>query len=328
MKKFLLTFLATLVVASSFSVPTASAAKDIFKNWNELSSHYQEGKDFTIETQSKPNDVIILAIHGGRVEKGTSELAKAIAKDDHSYYIFHAHVYHDTNKDQRNDLHLTAKNYDEPRALQMTAQENKVVSLHGAKGTEKIVYMGGLNEYLRDIIDEELSAAGFRTEEAPEDLNGNHPENIANKNRTLEGAQMELTTALREELLENPDQMEKFANAVRKAISRASSHPKGRTYEFGSDKFSNYFWLNNGNPFYLTPEDTILGVQSPLDPSKKQKIRFDIYDQNNKLIVSRSAEAVGHKRFKYILGLPTGYYKIKVVNVSGNPSWIYGGLQY
>ncbi|MFS8514713.1 MAG: hypothetical protein LOD87_13495, partial [Planifilum fulgidum] len=66
----------------------------------------------------------------------------------------------------------------------------------------------------------------------------------------------------------------------------------------------------------------------PLDPSKKQKIRFDIYDQNNKLIVSRSAEAVGHKRFKYILGLPTGYYKIKVVNVSGNPSWIYGGLQY
>lgn len=70
MKKFLLTFLATLVVASSFSVPTASAAKDIFKNWNELSSHYQEGKDFTIETQSKPNDVIILAIHGGRVEKG------------------------------------------------------------------------------------------------------------------------------------------------------------------------------------------------------------------------------------------------------------------
>lgn len=327
MKKVLLTFLA-LLVATPFSTPTASAAQDIFANWEELSSHYQEGKDFTIETQSKPNDVIILAIHGGRVEKGTSELAKAIAQDDHSYYIFNAHVYRDTNQDGRNDLHLTAKNYDEPVALQMTAQENKVVSLHGCKGEEKIVYMGGLNTHLRDLIDQKLTAAGFRTEPAPEDLDGDHPENIGNKNRTLQGAQMELTTELRDYLSENDTEMEKFANAVRAAITAAYSHPNGRTYEFGSHNFSNYFWLNNGNPFYLTKEDTILGVQSPLDPSKKQKIRFDIYNQNGELVVSRSAEAVGHKRFKYILGLPTGYYKIKVVNVSGNPSWIYGGLQY
>lgn len=49
MKKVLVSLLATLVVVS-LSAPNAFAAKDIFRNWNELSSHYQEGKDFTIET--------------------------------------------------------------------------------------------------------------------------------------------------------------------------------------------------------------------------------------------------------------------------------------
>ncbi|MGA9172701.1 MAG: hypothetical protein WBZ33_01800, partial [Thermoactinomyces sp.] len=83
-----------------------------------------------------------------------------------------------------------------------------------------------------------------------------------------------------------------------------------------------------GNPFYLTSDDIIKGVQSPIDPSQDEKIRFDVYDQSEKLVLTHSAEAVGHKWFQYSTGLPTGYYKIKVTNVSGHPSWIYGGLRY
>lgn len=320
--------LASMLAVSTCYIPSASAASDIFDNYEQLSSHYKEGTDFSIETQSKPNDVIILAIHGGRIEKGTDQLAKAIAQDDHSYYIFKAHIYEDSNKDQRNDLHLTAKNFDEPIALKMTAQKNKVVSLHGAKGTEKIVYMGGLNQDLMNQMTKKLTAAGFRVEEAPENLNGNHPDNIANKNRNLEGGQLELTRALRDELLDDPSQMKKFADAVRQAISASTSYPNGRTYDFGSDNFSTSFWLNNGNPFYLTSGDTIEGVQSPIDPTKSEKIRFDFYNEKDQLVISRAAQAVGHKWFRYTMNLPTGYYKIKVVNVSGHPSWIYGGLHY
>ncbi|MBA4543292.1 MULTISPECIES: poly-gamma-glutamate hydrolase family protein [Thermoactinomyces] len=327
MKKFILPLLSSLAVFWP-SVPQALAATDIYANYAELSSHYKQGTDYTIETQSKPNDVLILAIHGGRIEKGTDQLAKAIAQDDYSYYIFKANIYKDTNNDDRNDLHLTASHYDEPTALQMTAQKNRIVSLHGAKGTEKIVYMGGLNQNLMSNLSERLTAAGFRVENAPDNLNGNHPENIANKNRILQGAQMELTTAQRDELLNDSAKMQKFADAVRAAISASSSHPDGRTYEFGSDNFSNSIWLNGGNPFYLTGDDYLKGVQSPIDPSQKEKIRFDFYDQNGKLVLSHSAEAVGHKRFSYSTGLPTGYYKIKIVNVSGHPSWIYGGLVY
>jgi hypothetical protein len=49
---------------------------------------------------------------------------------------------------------------------------------------------------------------------------------------------MELTTALRDELLNNPSQMQKFADAVRSAIAVSTSYPDGRTYDFGSDNFS------------------------------------------------------------------------------------------
>lgn len=307
---------------------TSFAAKDIFQNYEELSAHYQEGKDYVIQTQSKPSDVMILAIHGGRIEKGSDELAKAIAKDDHSYYVFEALIYKDTNKDQRNDLHLTAKNFDEPTALKMTAQKNKVVSIHGAKGEEKIVYMGGNHSILRENIAKKLSDAGFRIEKAPEDLNGNHPNNIVNKSRNLSGAQMELTTALREELLDQPSQMEKFAEAVRNGIAISTAYPDGRTYDFSVHNFTQSVWMNNGNPFYLTPDDYLRGVQSTIDHNKQAKIRFDFYDQNGKLLLSRTAQSEGHRWFIHQTGLKTGYYKIKINNVTGHPSWVYGGLVY
>lgn len=246
MKKFMLT-VAALLAASAFSISTAFAATDLYANYAGLSAHYQLGIDYTIETQSKPNDVIILAIHGGRIEKGTDQLAKEIAQDDYSYYIFKANIYEDSNNDDRNDLHLTAAHYDEPTALQMTAQKNKVVSLHGAKGTEPIVYMGGLNNNLMNNLSNKLSAAGFRIETAPDTLNG---------------------------------------------------------------------------------DDTIEGVQSSIVPTQDEKIRFDFYNSKGQLVLSHSAKAVGHKWFRYSTGLPTGYYKIKVVNVSGHPSWIYGGLHF
>ncbi|MGA9174254.1 MAG: poly-gamma-glutamate hydrolase family protein [Thermoactinomyces sp.] len=154
MKKFILP-LTSLLAVSAFSIPQAFAASDVYDNYAELSSHYHQGTDYTIETQSKTDDVIVLAIHGGRIEKGTDQLAKAIAQDDHSYYIFNALIYEDSNNDGRNDLHLTSTHFDEPTALKMTTQKHKVVSIHGAAGDDPIVYMGGrkFNEqYFKQIV--------------------------------------------------------------------------------------------------------------------------------------------------------------------------------
>lgn len=325
----ILTSAAILCSALTWSFSgTSFAATDIFQNYEELSSHYQEGKDYVIRTQSKANDVLILAIHGGRIEKGTDELAEAIAKDDHSYYVFEALVYKDTNKDKRNDLHLTSTHFDEPTALKMTAQKNRVVSIHGATGEKEIVYMGGTHSTLRENIAKKLSAAGFRVDTASEDLNGDSPNNIVNKSRNLSGVQMELTTAQRDALLADSTKMEKFAAAVREGIAISTSYPNGRTYDFSAHNLTSSVWLNSGKPFYLTPDDYLRGVQSTIDNKSLAKIRFDIYDQNGKLLLSRTAESEGHRWFIHKTGLKTGYYKIKITNVTGNPSWVYGGLVY
>lgn len=333
MKKAVLS-LASLIVFSLLFPPAASAAEDVYSNYEELAAHHELGKDYTISTQSTGNDVIILGIHGGKIEVGTSEIVKAIAQSDHSYYLFEAKVSVDSNDDGRNDLHLTSTHYDEPTAIKMTAQENKVVSIHGAAGKEeKIVYMGGLNTHMRDIISDKLKKAGFRVEKAPSGLGGTSPDNICNKNRILKGVQLEITRGLRDDLradtAEGKALLSKFANAIRSGIAASLSHPDGRTYDFGSSSFSNSLWLNGGNAFYLTSGDYIVGVQSPVNPKQNGKIRFEVYNQNNQLVMSKTAEAVGHTTFKHTLsGLSTGYYKIKVVNVSGNASWIYGGLHY
>ncbi|MEI4830970.1 poly-gamma-glutamate hydrolase family protein [Bacillus sp. FJAT-53711] len=227
MKKLMLA-LTSLFTASAFSMSTASAtldiseASDIYKNFAELSAHYQKGIDYTIETQDIPNsDVIILAIHGGEIEFGTDQIAKKIALGDYSYYIFNAKKKEDSNHDGRNDLHLTSTHYDDPIALKMIAQKSKVVSIHGVKGTEKLVYMGGLDVELRDKISKELSDAGFRMGDTPDKLKGISPENIVNKGKNLKGAQLELTDDLRTELTNNTSKMEKFSDAIRLAIAES-----------------------------------------------------------------------------------------------------------
>ncbi|MGG2132186.1 poly-gamma-glutamate hydrolase family protein [Bacillus sp. S2(2024)] len=219
MKKFMIA-LTSLFTASAFSVSIASAASDVYDNFEELSTHYQKGIDYTIETQDIPSsDAIILAIHGGAIESGTDQIAKKVALGDYSYYIFNAKKYVDSNYDGRNDLHLTSTHYDDPIALKMVAQKNKVVSIHGAEGTEKLVYMGGLDEELKTKISNKLSSAGFSIGTTPDNLAGTNPENIVNKGKTLKGAQLELTTALRTELKNDNSKMEKFSNAIRSAIA-------------------------------------------------------------------------------------------------------------
>jgi phage replication-related protein YjqB (UPF0714/DUF867 family) len=320
----------TAAVALSLSSLTAFAAEDVFQDFDDLSSEYQEGRDFVIESRLRlDSDTIVIAPHGGRIETGTDQITKEIAKDDFSYYIFKANVYKDKNKDGRNDLHLTSTHFDEPEAIMLTAQHNKAVSIHGASGSDKkVVYVGGRNEEMKSKISSALRSAGFQIENPPSNLAGKSQDNIVNKSRNLQGVQLELTRGLRDELVENDAQMKKFANAVRTAISLSSSHPDGRTYDYSVSSFNDSVWMNSGKPFYLTSDDVIRGVQSTISPDQTAKVRFDFYDQSGKLVLSRTAQSEGHSWFIHTTGLKTGYYKIKINNASGNPSWVYGGLVY
>ena len=89
---------------------------DKYANYKELSAHQQIGKDYTIHIQYALPDIVILAIHGGRIEAGTSEIARGIAGERWSFYDFRG-----KKKKNNRDLHITSTCFDEPRALNLVS---------------------------------------------------------------------------------------------------------------------------------------------------------------------------------------------------------------
>jgi phage replication-related protein YjqB (UPF0714/DUF867 family) len=193
----------------------------------------------------RPARTIILAIHGGGIEKGTSELALGVAgfhpatlepagSDDlplHDFWLFEGLM-----ASGNGDLHVTASHYDDPIATRLVEASDRCISLHGCtdKQARGKIQLGGLDEALKELVLEELSAAGIAAENAEDGvLDGNLPDNIGNKTRGGAGgcAQLEMGTALRASLYgtdtrpqrKNTTTQEywKLVAALRKAVSRA-----------------------------------------------------------------------------------------------------------
>jgi phage replication-related protein YjqB (UPF0714/DUF867 family) len=54
------------------------------------------------------SDVCIIAPHGGKIEKWTSEIATALAGDDYNLYLFEG-----LKRAKNRDLHITSSRFDE-----------------------------------------------------------------------------------------------------------------------------------------------------------------------------------------------------------------------
>ncbi|SDJ23495.1 poly-gamma-glutamate hydrolase family protein [Alteribacillus bidgolensis] len=172
---------------------------DKYKNYEELADNEVEGEDYEIITS--PN-VLILAIHGGGIEPGTSELTEYVGKiNNFSYYRF------DGIKSTGNyDLHITATRFDEPKAVNMVSFSSRTVALHGYAETDiKHTYVGGLDEELIRLVKEELKSSGFSVSEAPDNADGTDPDNICNRNSIGKGVQIEISTAQRQAFFKNGD---------------------------------------------------------------------------------------------------------------------------
>ena len=48
---------------------------DQFASITELMEHTIEGKDWEIITTNRDSEILVTAVHGGAIERGTSELA-------------------------------------------------------------------------------------------------------------------------------------------------------------------------------------------------------------------------------------------------------------
>lgn len=172
------------------------ATPDKYRNFAELKGS-ETAAAWGIVSQLRGTGVAIIAPHGGGIERGTSEVASAIAGEDLTFYAFEG------RKTQSNtDLHITSSNFDEPDGRATIQSANTVVAIHGAAGKTPAVYVGGLDEELATVIGERLVQADFDAQKHPR-LQGASPDNICNRGKFGRGVQLELTMALRESFFQN-----------------------------------------------------------------------------------------------------------------------------
>lgn len=174
--------------------------RDNYRNFAELLLHEQEGRDFTIYSESRPSAVLILAPHGGGIEPGASEIARAIAADRFSCYCFEG-----IKLTGNEALHLTSDRFDEPEVLRLLQSVQTVVSIHGMRGG-RWVDVGGLDLPLCGRMIYVLETAGFP---ARVDTHSIHPahktNNLCNRGRSGRGVQLEIGRPLRREMFSSLD---------------------------------------------------------------------------------------------------------------------------
>ncbi|WP_225799430.1 poly-gamma-glutamate hydrolase family protein [Streptomyces sp. NK15101] len=176
----------------------------------------------------------IMAIHGGQIERATSELCLAIAGYDpadvtdptkppllptvHDYWMFEG-----MRTENNRDLHVTSVNCNDHVARVLATSHFNVLSLHGCSydqlnidetavwpstADRRLVVVGGLNKAFRDALMYELNTAGFRAVDALSDnykvqladYAGAAPDNICNRTILGKGAQLEITEDMRRSL--------------------------------------------------------------------------------------------------------------------------------
>ncbi|MEU3604466.1 poly-gamma-glutamate hydrolase family protein [Streptomyces sp. NPDC035033] len=200
-----------------------------------FSRRYRRHERFDLQMGQKYDfpRTAILALHGGGIEVGTSELCLGIAgyspsdaagapvlPTTHDYFMFEGLL-----SSGNTALHVTSKNCDDHVALSLAASHLNVLSLHGctfdqlklptaefpATGDRRVAVVGGLNPAFRTALVTELRKAGFPAVDAFQapyattlgDFDGSHTANPCNRTMLSMGAQLELTTELRRSLFDD-----------------------------------------------------------------------------------------------------------------------------
>ena len=187
---------------------------DKYSSFEELLRHEVEGEDFVRTVRVRNTGIAVIVPHGGKIELGTSEIARRIAGDRHGLYLFEG------IKDSDNsDLHITSDRFDDPACLKVIRNCPVVIAIHGKGGSASSIQYGGLDECGRDLVRKRLAEAGIRADsDADPSLMGRSPNNICNRGRRKMGIQLEMRRGLRDGLRDRPRLLRRFAGTVREAL--------------------------------------------------------------------------------------------------------------
>jgi phage replication-related protein YjqB (UPF0714/DUF867 family) len=175
----------------------------MYASYTALAAAKTEGVDYERRTLPVTGSTwAAIAIHGGGIEPGSGEVARAVADGLMAHYEFAA-----IQPSNNGDLHVTSTNFDEPICQGIVTSSLRCLSFHGYTGTTGVAEtaLGGLDTATADRIRAALQRAGFSVTTAAQEINGSDPANIANKTTLAAGVQLEMSNALRASFFPNGD---------------------------------------------------------------------------------------------------------------------------
>lgn len=126
---------------------------------------------------SAGSSIAVIAPHGGRIEQGASDVARAIAGADLNLYLFEGI----RPAGNYAALHLTSHKLDEPRCVELLSNCDHVVAIHGCRGEEQQVLVGGLDGPLKARVAQAIAELGVDTRSQCHRFPAIEPRNIFNR---------------------------------------------------------------------------------------------------------------------------------------------------
>lgn len=218
----------TLMVLFAFGMgTTAYAFTTGYSSFAELSAS-EDAADYTIKATDIGRDTTILALHGGGIERGTSELVEALK----GYGKYNTYLFEGLKATDNGSLFLRAINFDEPTAARLVRNSDYTVSVIGAAGNDETTYIGGQNKILAELIKLHLSNKGYnvKTLSIPDRIAGVMNSNIVNKNKLFNdsyqigGVQIAISKGLRDKFVADSSILDDYSSSINEALS--ASWPK------------------------------------------------------------------------------------------------------
>ena len=237
-----------------------------YKAFAELQDNETDGDDYRIRVRYGRSGLAVMAIHGGGIEPGTTEIAEAVAGEGHSFYTFSG-----LKPSGNAKLHISSRTFDEPLGIKLAEQVRVVVTVHGCKDEKEMTFLGGRHLQLKHEILNALTEAGFPAT-ASRRFPGVNPKNICNKGQSGLGVQLEISMGMRMRFFDDISRLHRkratpcflsYVHALRKALQHETQYANRSSAALSS--------VENDLSWDLTNRWTRAGIQNRLKTGIDQK---------------------------------------------------------
>jgi phage replication-related protein YjqB (UPF0714/DUF867 family) len=172
---------------------------DKYPSLAALKAALKDQIDYRSRLLDRKSRVTIMAPHGGFIEAGTSALARSVAGSRYNLFDFQG-----LKAEAGADLHVTSTRFRDPDLSCLLRRSCVAVSIHSmGPANESVVWLGGRNKTLKQLVLEHLQKAAFAVNPDSPLYRGESPKNVVNL-ALHEGVQLELSDELVAELFVGP----------------------------------------------------------------------------------------------------------------------------